>query len=181
MLTDSPRVKEQMVWFRSGHFYNFHYSNYGNDPIPTIIMLNYIHGTHPNTGHIHNYIQAINLTYIPRNYRKKFVDLWMPILRENRGNVRLTWNRVQKTYPWIKYAVRRYLVRRNFIKYPREIPFDDVEREVVSTWIRDYSMLAMKQLAIINDRMRGRNQENRQNNRFAKSLSKYLYRYQGRG
>ena len=70
MLQQLFKVREQMVWFKSGHFYSFNYTQYKNDPIPTVIMLNAVKGTHPNTGHIHNYIQAINLSYIPRNYRK---------------------------------------------------------------------------------------------------------------
>lgn len=177
MLTASNNVKEGMVWFKSGHFYNFHYTQYKNDPIPTGVMLNWVHGTHPNTGHVHNYIQMINLSYIPRNYRKKFVDTWLPLLEQNGGNIRLTWQKVVSRWPFMKFAIRRYIVKKNFIRYAREIQYKDVEREVISTWMRDYSMAAMKQLAIINDRLRSLNPKYKKN-LFAKSLSKYLYKYQ---
>lgn len=176
MLTANLKVREGTVWFKSGHFYNFQYTKYQNDPIPTIIMLNYVSGIHENTGHKHNYIQAINLCYIPRNYRKKFVNMWLPLLQRNNGNVRLTWNKVVSTWPFMRVAIRRYLVKKNYIKWPREIPFDKVVDEVVSTWTRDYSLMAMKNLAIATDRMRERNSDAHKNI-FAKNLAKYLYKY----
>ena len=176
MLTQLLRVKEGMCWFKSGHFYNFWYKNFENDPIPTVVMLNCIRGTHPNTGHYHNYIQCINLNYVPRPYRQRFVNMWLPLLKRNHGNVRLTWERVISQWPFMKIAVRRYLLNRHYIRYQREIPFEDVQREVVSTFLRDYSMSAMKQLAIINDRMRRRDPDYKRNI-FSKSLSKYLYKF----
>lgn len=176
MLTASPRVREGMLWFKSGHFYSFYYKKYANDPIPTVVMLNWVHGTHPNTGHIHNYIQAINLSYIPRNFRKKFVHMWLPTLRANGGNVRLTWEKVVARWPFLTIAVRRYLLKRNYIKYARLIPEDKVEEEVISTWTRDYSVSAMKQFAIMTDRARERNHSYHRN-LFAKKLAEYLYKY----
>jgi len=176
MLTASLKVREGMLWLRSGHFYSFYYKSYKNDPIPTVVMLNYVHGTHPNTGHVHSYAQCINLSYIPRNYRKKFVNMWLPLLQRNNGNVRLTWNKVSSTWPFMKVAIRRYILKQNLIKYGREIPMDKVVDEVISTWTRDYSMSAMKQLAILTDRMKERN-PHAHKNIFAKSLSKYLYKY----
>ena len=176
MLSASLRVKEGMIWFKSGHFYNFYYKQYQNDPIPTVVMINYIHGTHPNTGHVHNYIQCINLSYIPRNYRKRFVNMWLPTLEQNRGNARLTWNMVVSRWPFMKLAIRRYILKKNLLRYGREIPPDKVVDEVISTWTRDYSLMAMKNLAIATDKMRERN-PNAHKNVFAKSLSKYLYKY----
>lgn len=176
MLSASLRVKEGMVWFRSGHFYNFYYKQYQNDPIPTVVMINYIHGTHPNTGHVHNYIQCINLSYIPRNYRKRFVNMWLPTLEQNKGNARLTWNMVVNRWPFMKIAIRRYILKKNLIKYGREILPEKVVDEVISTWTRDYSLMAMKNLAIATDKMRERNPRAHKNV-FAKSLSKYLYKY----
>jgi len=175
MLIVKDRVQEGMVWFKSGHFYSFYYSNYQNDPIPTVIMLNYVYGTHPTTGNRHNYIQCINLSYINRNIRKKFIDMWMPTYQYNRGNVKLTWDMVIKKYPYLKFAVRRYLLKRNMMKYAKEIKEADIEKEVVSTWTRDYSVMAMKQLTILNDRMRPQ-RPGKPKNQMAKSLSKYLYK-----
>lgn len=175
MLTVKDRVKVGMVWFRSGHFYNFFYNNFQNDPIPMIIMLNYVYGTHPNTGHKHQYIQGINLSYINRNERRKFVETWMKVFERNNGNVKLTWSMVVKRFPYLTIAVRRYLVVNNLMKYAKEIKLEDVESEVISTWTRDYSRMALKQLAIISDRMRTDRSRNTRN-QFAKSLSKYLYK-----
>lgn len=176
MITSSPRVREGMVWFKSGHFYSFYYKKYENDPIPTIIVLNWVHGTHPNTGHIHNYLQALNLSYVPRNFRKKFVNMWLPQLEANRGNVRLTWQKVVQRWPFMRYAIRRYILKKQYIKYQREIPFDKVVDEVISTWTRDYSIMAMKHLAMVTDKIQERN-PNAHKNIFAKQLSKYLYKY----
>ncbi len=176
MLTASPRVHEGTVWYKSGHFYNFYYKNFANDPIPTVVVLNYIHGTHPNTGKVHDYIQCINLSYIPRNYRKRFVDTWLPTLERNRGNIRLTWTMIQSRWPFMKFAIRRYLVKKHYILYGREIPPEKVYDEVISTWTRDYSMAAMKQLAITTDKMRQKDPHYSKNT-FVKSLSKYLYKY----
>jgi hypothetical protein len=141
-------------------------------------MLNYVHGSHPKTGHVHQYIQAINLSYVSRNYRKKFVEEWIEIFNRNNGRVKLTWDLVSKKYPYLKFAVRRYLVKQNFIRYGKEIKNEDIEKEVISTWLRDYSMAAMKQLAIINDKAR-KLVTGSKTNVFAKSLSKYVYRYSG--
>lgn len=176
MLVSSPRVQEGMVWFRSGHFYNFHYTQYANDPIPTVVMLNWVHGSHPNTGHKHNYIQCINLSYIPRNYRKKFVDAWLPTLTLYKGDTRLTWKKIVSRWPFMQMAIRRYIIKKNYIKYAKEIPPNNVNDFVISTWLRDYSKMAMKQLVVLTDRMRERN-PNARKNVFAKSLSKYLYKY----
>ena len=180
MLTASFKVKEGMVWFASGHFYNFYYKKWANDPIPTVVMLNWVHGTHPNTGHQHNYIQCINLSYIPRNYRKRFVEMWLPTLQRNNGNVHMTWRMVLSKWPFMKFAIRRYIVKQHYILYAREITADKVMDEVVSTWTRDYSLAAMKQLAILTDRMKQQD-PNYKRNTFAKSLSKYLYKYRAGG
>lgn len=176
MLTSSLKVHEGTVWFKSGHFYNFYYTNYANDPIPTVIMLNHISGTHENTGHKHNYIQCINLSYIPRTFRKKFVQVWLPTLESNRGNIKLTWEIVVKRWPFMRMAIRRYILKRNYIKYAREIPPEKVMDEVVSTVTRDYSIAAMKQLAVLTDKMKERSPKAHKNV-FARNLSKYLYKY----
>lgn len=176
MLQQLFKVREQMVWFKSGHFYSFNYTQYKNDPIPTVIMLNAVKGTHPNTGHIHNYIQAINLSYIPRNYRKRFVELWQRVLERNNGNVRLTWHMVSARWPFMKFAIRRYLLQKNYIRYAKEIKDEDIQTEVISTWLRDYSQSAMKQLMILNAKIREQNPKYHKNT-FMKSLSKYLTKY----
>jgi len=173
MLRRLNTIQEGTVWFKSGRFYSFHYTKFQNDPIPTVIMINAVIGTHPTTGHYHNYIQAINLSYVSRNYRKKFVDDWLLHYKKYNGDVKLTWETVEKRYPFIKFALRRYLLKKHFLLYAREIKDNDIEREVISTWLRDYSMMAMKQLAVLNNKM-----FSKKRNTFTKSLSKHFYRYQ---
>lgn len=180
MLSSQFRIKEGMVWFRSGHFYTFYYKNYQNDPIPMIVMLNYVHGTHPTTGKVHNYIQAINLSYVPRQFRKKFLKVWEPTLKNNKGNVRLTWSKVVGRWPFMMHAVRRYLVRKNLIKYAREIPTEKINEEVVSTLTRDYSIVALKQKILMTERITRKNPKAHMNI-FKKSLSKYIYKYRTGG
>jgi Fe-S cluster biosynthesis and repair protein YggX len=177
MLQQLWHVKEGMVSFKSGRFYSFFYQPYKNDPIPTVIMINAIKGTHPTTGHVHNYLQCINLSYIPRAYRARFVNLWIKTLENSGGNVKLTWNTVVSRFPFLKIAVRRYILGKHYIRYQREIQGRaDIEREVISTVYRDYSQMAMKQLMIINQRMLEKNPKYHKN-LFMKSLSKYLQKY----
>jgi len=139
MLRRHYKVKQGMIWFRSGHIYSFKYKNYQNDPEPNIIVLYAVRGIHPNTGHKHNYIQAINFTYIPRHYRKEFVKIWVPLLEYYKGNILITWDMIQRRYPYLQIAIRRYLLDRQLITELREIPTEDIEKVVVSTWAKDYS------------------------------------------
>jgi hypothetical protein len=77
------------ITFQEGHFYSFKYNAYENDPEPLIIFINAVLGIHPNTGHQHRYIQAINTNYLPRSDRKQFIDLWKKNL-ENKKKLNFT-------------------------------------------------------------------------------------------
>lgn len=70
----SYRKKHKGTTLQSGHFYKFKYVAFENDPSPMVIFLNAIEGLHPRTGHQWRLIQAINLNYIPRRDRRRFVE-----------------------------------------------------------------------------------------------------------
>lgn len=128
------------VMWRSGHFYTFRYNAYRTDPFPVIILMYKIQGINPPTGHQFNLIQGINLNYIPRIQRQIFVDLWASEMNKSGGNAEFTWNTVQKRFPYLELAVRRYMIKPSYrIQNPQQIPFDKLEEVVISTWSRDFS------------------------------------------
>lgn len=125
---------------KSGYIYTFKYRAWANDPHPTVIMMYALEGIHPNTGHQWRFFQAINFTYIPRAQRMMFAKEWKIIFERTNGNVRLTWELVKKRYPFMQNAVRRYFFRPNYyITSLKEIPFDDMEKYIISTWSKDFS------------------------------------------
>lgn len=129
------------VSMRSGHFYKFKYTAWENDPRPTIILMYALEGTHPNTGNQFRFFQAINFTYIPRTVRKRFLNEWMRIYQSgNPNDLRFTWELIKRKYPWLKIAVRRYFFKPNYYMTAlEEIPIDRIEKEVISTWNKDFS------------------------------------------
>jgi hypothetical protein len=99
-----------------------------------------LEGIHPNTGHQWRFFQAINFTYIPRSQRMMFAKEWKIIFERTNGNVRLTWELVKKRYPFMQNAVRRYFFKPNYyITSLKEIPFDNMEKYIISTWSKDFS------------------------------------------
>lgn len=98
-----------------------------------------IEGIHPNSGNQWQLFQAINFSYIPRNQRKRFLKEWKKKLERNE-NIKLTWIKIKSRYPYLKNALRRYHYRPSYrIRNLKEIPFDDIDRVVVSTWSKDFS------------------------------------------
>jgi hypothetical protein len=138
------KVRDSGIEFRSGYIYTFKYANYENDPEPTIICINGIKGIHDRTGHRHNYIQAINFTYIPRRLRRQFVQVWLKLMDQTNGHVMLTWKMVERRWPWMKVAIRRYTMGQGYIQHPKEIPFMDIEQAVVGSWGKDFSIKSVK-------------------------------------
>lgn len=126
--------------WRSGHFYSFRYAAWANDPIPLIILFYRITGINPNTGHQWRLIQGVNLNYIPRSHRRLFVNQWMFAYEQSNGDIKFTYNDMKRRYPWLRYGIRRYLTKPNrYIQNPVEIPFDNVEEAVISTYNKDFS------------------------------------------
>ena len=102
-------------------------------------MMYSLEGIHPRTGHQWRFFQCVNFTYIPRSVRKQFAREWIRIL-QNTKNPRFTWETVKRRYPYLQHAVRRYFIQPNYyITKMKEIPFEDVEKAVVSTWAKDFS------------------------------------------
>jgi len=133
------KKKFKGVNLQSGHFYSFKYNAWINDPEPTVIFMYWLEGLHPNTGHQWKLIQGINFTYVPRTIRKRFVSEWMQEMQRT-NNPKFTWEKVKAHYPQIQHAVRRYLYKPNYrITKLKEIPFDEIEKVVISTWHRDFS------------------------------------------
>lgn len=98
-----------------------------------------IEGNHDNTGHQWRLFQCINFTYIPKAFRKRFLNIWMKEI-EKPGNIKFTWLKVLAKYPYLKPAIRRYFFKPSYyIRNLEEIPFDKVEKEVISTYSRDFS------------------------------------------
>lgn len=148
--------KHGRVTFRSGYFYKFAYQGYRNDPTPTVIFLNAIYGIHPTTGHQWRFIQAINLSYIPRKDRQRFVNDWLSYLGKTR-NVGLTWQIVKQKYPYIAFGIRRYFFKPEYyIGRLEEIPLENVQKEVVGTWLKDFSHEIKKKILNVFNRVTGR-------------------------
>ena len=127
------------VRMRSGHIYTFKYQAWEHDPRPVIILMYALDGIHENTGHQHRYFQGINFTYIPRSIRKTFARDWAKMVQRN-PNMRFTWEMVQRRYPYLKNAVRRYFFKPDYyITELIEVSWEDMEKVIVSTWSKDFS------------------------------------------
>lgn len=127
-----------LIW-KSGNFYTFKYKGWENDPKPTIIFMYAYSGHHPTTNREWRFFQGVNFSYIPRNVRKRFMATYLEARSKN-TDMKFVWDSVKTKYPWLKIAVRRYFYSPStFIVTPKEIPFEDAERLVVSTWQKDFS------------------------------------------
>lgn len=128
------------ITWKSGYIYNFKYSSWQNDPEPTIILMYAVQGINPNTGHEHHYFQGVNFTYIPRPVRKVFAREWANEFESSRGDVKFTYNKLKRKYPYLRGAIRRYFYKPTYyISKAREIPMEDMEDVIVSTWSKDFS------------------------------------------
>ena len=127
------------VTVKSGHIYKFKYQAFENDPQPLVIIMYAIQGKHPNTGHEWRLFQAINFSYIRRSDRKRFAKDWLKILNKTQ-DPKFRWELVKSKYPYLKNATRRYFYKPNYyISKLEEIPFEDIEKEVISTFSKDFS------------------------------------------
>jgi hypothetical protein len=130
------------VRLKSGRMYTFAYTGFQHDPAPLIIFLYWMEGTHPTTKRQWRFIQAINLNYLSRSYRKHFVDTWSQTLYTTR-NIKMTWNKLSNMFPEMKFATRRYFYSpAYYIKNIRAIETQDVEKEVVGSLYKDFSRKA---------------------------------------
>ncbi len=134
------RKNFQNVSWRSGHIYSFRYTPWQNDPNPVIILMYALDGIHPTTGHQWRFFQGINFTYIPRAQRKQFAKSWIYEWENTGGSFQFTYDRVKRDFPYLTNAVRRYFFKPSYyIQNPMEVPLEDIENVVVSTWSKDFS------------------------------------------
>ena len=144
-------IRYQGLNFQSGHCYHFGYSRYENDPHPIIFMINAILGTHPHTGHFWNLIQGINLNYIPKNSRLRFVEMWKPVVTMG-ANMYITWKKIQAQFPFLRgkggfIPIRRYLLGPgNYILKPRWVPAESYNRIVIKGMTKDYFQIQWKKI-----------------------------------
>ena len=146
-LTIHYKKRFKRVNWISGRVYQFRYQSWENDPNPTIIFMYAFSGTHPNTNHEWHFLQGINFSYIPRAHRRAFAKDWIKQFEKNKGDVKLTYRMVKRRYPYLKTAIRRYFYKPvYYIENPKEIPFENMEDAIVSTWSKDYSKKLKKAL-----------------------------------
>lgn len=127
------------IILKSGYVYTFKYRAFEGDPNPTIILMYSLEGTNPNTGHQWRFLQGLNFSYVPRASRRQFAADWKRVLQQTQ-NPRFTWELCKRRYPYLKHAIRRYFIKPTYyISQLKEIPFDDMEDAIVSTWSKDFS------------------------------------------
>ena len=148
------KVKLNKAWWRTGRFYTFQYRAWEHDPEPVIILMYFFSGRHPNTGRQWRFFQGVNLSYIPRGNRRTFVQDWKRAFERSNGNFEFTYRLLSRRYPWMKTAVRRYFYSPEYYIQPPlgnngmyEVPFDEVDSIVVSTFRKDFSKKVKRALA----------------------------------
>jgi len=118
-----------------------------NDPKPTVIIMYHLEGINESTGHQWRFFQGLNFTYLPRSIRRRFIKEWLTVLERNKGDVRFTWEMVKRKYPSAQIAIRRYFTKPvYYIQNFKEVPPQDIEKVVISTWSKDFSKKVRKNL-----------------------------------
>lgn len=134
---------------KSGEFCTFRYRAYKNDPNPHCIFINYITGINPSTDHQWRLIQCINLSYVPRKDRQRFVKDWWETYEKNDGNVEFTWKIVKASYPYISFAIRRYMTKP--IYYISDFKVLRTRKQIgdviVGNWAKDFSKFLKRKIA----------------------------------
>ena len=95
---------------KSGQFYTFKYSRYQNDPLPLALFLFSVRGKNPKTQHYNNYLQCINMHYLHPGIRLSFFNVYKRSLRGKLARIfgRVSWKMLEKKYPSLVPATRRY-------------------------------------------------------------------------
>lgn len=145
------------IRWKSGYFYKFRYNAWRNDPEPLVIVLYRIRGIHPTSGHQWNLIQAINFNYIPQSHRKMFLKIWMNYYTQMNGNIRFTYQNVSRQFPFLKFGIRRYVLKPDYrIQRPVVIDPENIEGAVVSSFDKDFSDKVKMDLVQKYNRVSGR-------------------------
>lgn len=141
------KKKSQGVTWKSGHMYTFKYSNYHNDPSPTYLHICAFSGYHPTSNREWRFMQGINVSYLPRKQRKKFIEDWREEFGKGR-NLKVTWKSLTRKYPYLEEFTRRYFYSPTYmIRKAKEISPEDWEKEVVKSWGKDFSSTIKRKLA----------------------------------
>lgn len=139
-LHTSTKKRHGQIMFEAGKFYKFNYRGYNNDPTPVVIFINAIEGINENTGHQWRLIQAINLSYVPRKDRIRFVNDWQ-LYSEKAHDIKFTWRLIERKYPYIKFAIRRYFLKPLY--YINDLKLLDtqekIQKEVIGSMAKDFS------------------------------------------
>lgn len=97
----------------TGRFYLFKYSNFTIDPEPLILFMNVHWGKNPKTGHMHQFIQGINMHYLEMSKRLPVYQRWIKInVNESFAtkNFLKFYEMLKRAIPNVDFAVRRYLI-----------------------------------------------------------------------
>lgn len=144
----SPIHKHGKVTMKSGNFYTFKYQGFKHDPSPHVVFINKLEGTHPKTNHEWHFVQCINLNYIPRQDRKRFVEDWMEQFQKSKST-EFTWNLVKRKYPYLKFAIRRYFWKPPYYisKLEHLDTIEKINKTIVGNWAKDFSKQIKMKLA----------------------------------
>lgn len=136
------------VTMKSGEFYKFNYQGFKHDPSPHVLFINKLEGIHPTSGNQWRFIQCINLSYIPRQDRRKFVDDWIKIHSKSKDS-KITWQMIKTKYPYIAFGIRRYFWTPPYYigKLEHLDTIDKIEKTIVGNWAKDFSKKLRMKLA----------------------------------
>jgi len=99
-----------------------------------------LEGLNPRTNHQWRFLQCVNMTYIPRSIRKAFAKSWVNTFTKSKGNLKFTYETVKRQYPQLILGIRRYFIKPNYyITNIQEVPFENMEKAIISTWSKDFS------------------------------------------
>jgi len=99
-----------------------------------------LEGVNPRTGHQWRFLQGINFSYIPRATRRAFAKSWIDAFTKSNGNLKFTYETVKRRHPQLLLGIRRYFIRPSYyISNLQEVPFENMEKAIVSTWSKDFS------------------------------------------
>ncbi len=132
----------------TGHAYSFKYAAYANDPSPIVFLISTIRGIHPNTGHQWRLIQGINISYIPRADRKRFIEIWKREMTYTNARPEFSWEKIKRQFPYIQHGIRRYMLKPNYyIRDLREVPTEMYEDIIIKSWSKDFSSAIKRRVA----------------------------------
>jgi hypothetical protein len=127
------------VLIKSGNLYAFTYKYFENDPVPLVLCISCVEGLHPTTHKRHSYMMGVNLSYIPRNFRKQFGKNWQTIMENSKGKAILPYRTIKSRYPMLEIAIRKYLLTPVAIGKLREIPIENLAQMIAASMNHDFS------------------------------------------